>query len=109
MSTIRETALAAVGGRVPRGVGTQARAALQAVEAREQEMFQDIVEDGVALGATRDQVAHILRAAGMTAPVEPVTVESTDSQVTSLQQAVARLSEKVEAGLAFARRRGYRG
>jgi len=100
MSTIRQTALAAVGGRVPRGLGSQAQAALAAVEAREKEMFEDIVEDGVSLGATRDQVYSILVSAGMTPPDEPASGDT---------DRVSTLEGQVRDLLIFARSKGYTG
>jgi hypothetical protein len=65
MSTIKDTALAAIGGRVPRGMGTTAQTALDALIEREQVMADEIIEAGVALGATRDQVAAVVANAGM--------------------------------------------
>jgi hypothetical protein len=71
MSTIRETALACYGGRLPRGTGAKAQEVLDCLVAREQEMFESLVEAGVALGATRDQVHLALADAGMHAPPTP--------------------------------------
>lgn len=106
MTTIRETALAAVGGRVPRGAGTQAQAALAAVTAREQEMFEDLVEAGVGLGASRDQVHRILVDVGMTEPERNVSASGNDDDIRSI---LDNLVAKVDHALAWARRKGYRG
>lgn len=99
MSTIRETALAAAGGRVPRGMGRQAQAAVDALEAREQAMFEEIVEAGVSLGATRAQVRDILVTVGLSAPAEDVAV---DEEIPAWGQA---LIAKVDGAIAEGRRR----
>lgn len=107
MSTIKETALAAVGGRVPRGMGAKAQVAVDALVAREQAMFEDIVEAGVGLGASRDQVHGILTEAGMHAP-EQVSLSETDD-LRLIGRAIDELRTTVSRLVGFARGHGYTG
>lgn len=107
MSTIRETALAAVGGRVPRGQGTQAQAAVDALEGREKEMFAEIVEAGVGLGGSRDEIHQLLVDVGMTAPdVDADGGDDCDEAVGGLHARFDALEKKVDDAIArFSRRR----
>lgn len=101
--SIKDTALAAVGGRVPRGMGARAQAAVDALEAREQAMFEEIVEAGVELGATRDTVHDILVEAGMTPP-EDDCAEAVDEAVGGLAARVAALEARVDDAIARGQR-----
>lgn len=114
MSTIKETALGAIGGRVPRGMGAKGQTALDALVEREQVMADEIVEAGVSLGATRDQVASILAEVGMhMRPTEPAAGgTAADGEVVArLESIESKLDKAIEAGKhvrSWARRQGYR-
>lgn len=109
MSTIRETAMEALGGRLPRGTTTKAQAVLDALEARESEMFDNIVEAGVGLGATRDQVVEILRDAGLTGGPQSHAdaVADHEDPVGVLARALDRIEQRLDHALGWARGKGY--
>lgn len=114
MSTIKDTALGAIGGRVPRGMGAKAQTALDALVEREQVMSDNIIEAGVALGATRDQVAAILADAGMhLSPAQDeagVTEANHDDVLAAVQALDAKVDKAIAKGkehVAHLRDRGY--
>lgn len=110
MSTIRETAMEALGGRLPRGTDrTKAQTVLDALIAREREMFDCLIEKGVELGATRDQVHDVLVDCGFTAPTHVDRTADADDPVGVLARAVDDLSATVRSLVGFARGKGYRG
>jgi len=107
--TIKQTALEAIGGRVPRGMGAQAQTVLDALVEREQVMSDNIIESGVALGATRDQVSAILAEAGM--HLSPVNDDAAGGDFEDrLARIEAKLDKAIEKGKAVRddlRARGY--
>jgi hypothetical protein len=106
MSDIRTTALSALDGqRLPRGTGRLAQRALDAVVAREQDLFAQIVETAVGYGVSRSTAHSKLVALGMTAP----TPEPRHRADVDLPARVERIAETVENLLQFARSKGYRG
>lgn len=110
MSTIKQTAMDAFGGRIPRGWGGRVQAVHDALVEREQVMSDNIIEAGVALGATRDQVAAILADAGMHMSPANDEVEVTDVQA-QLDRIEAKVDKAIERGknaLRWARTQGYR-
>lgn len=117
MSTIRETALACYGGRLPRGTGAKAQEVLDCLVARENDIFTSLVEAGVAFGLTRDQVHLALVEAGMEAPPENFADDQTvyDDRLAALEakvdKAIAKVEEAMTTGrrlVRWARGRGFR-
>lgn len=103
MSTIRETALACYGGRIPRGSGAKAQEALDCLIAREQDMFAAIVEAAVGQGVSEDQVVLLLTNLGMHAP-EAAAVAAADGGV---GDRISSLERTVQEWIDWARGRGY--
>jgi hypothetical protein len=116
MSTIIETALEAVGRPVPDRYQAVAQRVQNALENRERNMFDDIVEAGVELGATRDQVHLILVNAGMTTPLEVVDAHGDPGDehaevmaaIGAINDRIDRLVGKAQHALTWARGQGYR-
>lgn len=100
MSSIKEVALAAYGSRLPRDTGAKAQVVLDAVVAREQDLFAQIVEQAGAFGISRDTTHRVLSDLGMTAPV--VEPDPCGDRLGDLEAQVAD-------ALRWARSRGYRG
>lgn len=110
MSTIRETALACYGGRLPRGTGAKAQEVLDCLVAREHEIAENLIEAGVGLGATRDQVHLALVEAGMEVPeANAAEAEGIDGdRLSALEAKVDRAIATGERLVRWARRKGFR-
>lgn len=101
MSTIKDTALGCYDGRIPRGQGAKAQEVVDCLVAREQEMFSAIVEKGVALGKSRDEIHAFLVEIGMHAPEAGLAAaEGGDYGV---------LAKAIDGLVGWARGQGYRG
>jgi hypothetical protein len=108
MSTIRETALACFGGRLPRGTGAKAQEVLDCLIAREHEIAENLIEAGVGLGATRDQVHLALVEAGMEVPDQTTAAEFDGDRMAALE---AKVDEALAVGkrlVKWAKRQGFR-
>ena len=102
MSTIIETALEAVGKPIPAKYEAVAQRVQSALEAREAEIFDSLVESAVAFGIDRDKAHAALVKAGL----QP---GDCDGDVECLEDKVNALTAALNKALDWARTKGYRG
>jgi hypothetical protein len=102
MSTIRETVQENLGNAGLSSYVRQAEPVIAALEAREWDMADALVEAGTNLGATRSQVTGVLVDAGVQTRPQPVAVSNGSSngdlfaQIDALRDSVNQINQALD-------------